>query len=90
MRGAAVIPVTTPSTSVKELARRVADGVEVTLLWNERTNTVFLRVYDERSGDDFELVVPPAAALDAFHHPYAYASFGGVEYAAGKREPVYA
>lgn len=44
MRGAAVIPVTTPRTSVQELARRVADGVEVTLLWSKRTNTVFLRV----------------------------------------------
>lgn len=85
-----MIPVTTPRTTVKELARRVSDGVEVTLLWSKRTKTVFLRVHDERSGDDFELVVPPASALDAFYHPYAYASFGGVEYAAGKREPVYA
>jgi hypothetical protein len=84
------MPATTTRTPVKELARRIADGVEVTLLWNKRTNTVFVRVYDERTGDDFELTVPAASALDAFHHPYAYASFGGVEYAAGKREPVYA
>jgi hypothetical protein len=74
----------------KELAHRAADGVEVTLLWSKRTNRVFLRVRDERSGDEFELIVPQEHALDAFNHPYAYASFNGIEYAAGKREPVYA
>jgi hypothetical protein len=82
---------TTPRTAAtKELAHRAADGVEVTLLWSKRTNRVFLRVRDARSGDEFELIVLPALALDAFHHPYAYASFNGVEYTAGKREPVYA
>lgn len=76
--------------ATKELAHRSADGVEVTLLWSKRTSRVFLRVRDARSGDEFELIVPSSHALDAFHHPYAYASFNGVEYAAGKPEAVYA
>jgi hypothetical protein len=79
-----------PRTSVKELAHRAADGVEVTLLWSKRENRTFVRVRDDRSGDFFELDVPAASALDAFNHPYAYASFNGLEYEAGKREPVYA
>jgi hypothetical protein len=29
----------------------------------------------EREGDTLEFQVPPAQALDAFHHPYAYAAF---------------
>ena len=81
---------TTRPAPAKELAHRSADGVEVTLLWSKRASRVFLRVRDERTGDEFELTVPPANALDAFNHPYAYASFNGVEYAAGRREPVYA
>jgi hypothetical protein len=82
---------TTASTAAtKELAHRAADGVEVSLLWSKRTKRVFLRVRDSRSGEEFELIVPSSQALDAFHHPYAYASFNGVEYTAGKREAVYA
>ena len=81
---------TTPRSTEKELAHRNADGVEVSLLWSKRTKRVFLRVRDDRTGDAFELIVPNANALDAFHHPYAYASFNGVEYEAGKREPVHA
>jgi hypothetical protein len=83
-------PTTTTRAAAKEIAHRAADGVEVTLFWSRRTKRVFLRVRDERSGDEFELIVPSSHALDAFHHPYAYASFNGVEYAAGKREPVHA
>jgi hypothetical protein len=84
-----------PATSITritglELAHRAADGVEVTLLWSRRTDRVLLVVRDERTGEEFELVVPHARALDAFNHPFAYASSQGVEFEAGRREPVYA
>ena len=84
-----------PATSItrmtgRELAHRAADGVEVTLLWSRRTNRVLLVVSDSRTGEEFELVVPHSRALDAFEHPYAYASSQGVEFVAGRREPVYA
>jgi hypothetical protein len=76
--------------AAKELAHRAADGVDVTLLWSRREGRVFVRVQDGRTGDSFELTVPAGSALDAFHHPYAYASSLGVEFEAGQREPVYA
>ena len=84
-----------PATSVarvtaRELAHRSQDGVEVTLLWSRRTNRVLLVVRDTRTEEEFELAVPHAAALDAFNHPYAYASSLGIEFEAGRREPVYA
>jgi hypothetical protein len=84
-----------PATSIsrvtaRELAHRAADGVEVTLLWSRRTNRVLLVVHDTRTDEEFELVVPHSHAMDAFNHPYAYASSQGVEYEAGRREPVYA
>jgi hypothetical protein len=31
-------------------------------------------------GDAFELAVPPAQALDAFHDPYAHAAARGIPY----------
>jgi hypothetical protein len=37
-------------------------------------------VADERTGAYFEVDVEAAQALDAFHHPYAYAAFRGLPY----------
>jgi hypothetical protein len=58
----------------QELARRSADGVEVVLLWPVGERRVLVRVTDQRSEDSFELSVEGDKALDAFHHPYAYAA----------------
>jgi hypothetical protein len=63
-----------------ELAYRVSDGLEVWLLWTRATNRVFVLVVDSRVDDSFELDVSGDEALDAFHHPYAYASFHGVSH----------
>lgn len=57
---------------MRELDHRTADGIEVTLLWNAKTNGVFVSVV-EREGGMFEFQVPPGDALEAFHHPYAFA-----------------
>jgi hypothetical protein len=38
-------------------------------------------VVDVRSGEAFELTVPPADALQAFRHPYAYATRGWSQHA---------
>jgi len=69
-----------------------ATGVEVSLLWHELSNRVFVDVSDVRAGDSFEVPVTPADnPLDVFEHPYAYAALRGIEYPAGApREPVYA
>ena len=59
-------------TAIRELDQRTNDGIDVRLLWSERTNHVFVTVKDQRSGELFELIVSGPDALDAFHHPYAY------------------
>ena len=57
----------------RELDHRSSDGVHVTLLWSASTNRVFVSVVEIRTGPSFHFEVAPADALDAFHHPYAYA-----------------
>ena len=64
-----------PKIATRELDHRRAHGIKVTLLWNAETKGVFVSVA-ERDGDRFQFQVSPADALDAFHHPYAYAACG--------------
>ena len=63
-----------------ELDFRAGDGLEVTLLWNPETNRVTVSVFDAKTGDDFGIDIDAADALDAFHHPYAYAANRGVHF----------
>jgi len=63
---------TTPHSAIRELDHRSNDDLEVRLLWNSRTNQVFVAVQDLRSGGLFEVTVRGTDALDAFRHPYAY------------------
>ena len=49
----------------------------MTLLWSERSGTVFVCVDDQRTSTGFHFPVDPADALDAFRHPYAYGRRGG-------------
>jgi hypothetical protein len=62
------------ATSARELAARERDGISVRLLWHPHENAVTVSVEDARLGDCFELAVAPERALDAFHHPFAYAA----------------
>ena len=68
------------SRNTTELATRVGDGIEVSLLWSRADSGLTVIVSDSRTGDRFELAAKPENALDVFHHPYAYAAFRGVEY----------
>jgi hypothetical protein len=63
---------TTPQSAIRELDRRTSDGIEVSLLWNSRTNQVSVAVEDRHGGELFEVTVQGADALDAFRHPYTY------------------
>jgi hypothetical protein len=71
---------TTDITEARELDARTGDGIDVQLLWYAATETVTVSVYDAKSDNGFEVVVEPNEALDAFHHPFAYASFRGIEF----------
>jgi hypothetical protein len=59
-------------TIPRELAHRESDGVSVTLLWYEDSNSVAIHVVDSDTGEEFELEVAGRDALDAFRHPYSY------------------
>jgi len=67
-------------SETRELDARVAEGIDVRLLWQPATDTVSVFVFDSTHDDAFELVVDSAEALDAFHHPFAYAAFRGVPF----------
>lgn len=69
----------------RELDARSADGIDVQLLWYPATDSVSVRVRDATHDTSFEVVFDPADALDAFHHPFAYASRYGVEFEAPHR-----
>ena len=62
----------------RELDHRHSNGIDVTLAWSVSTDLLFVTVCDE-TGECFELVVEAHEALVAFHHPYAYAAFRGLD-----------
>lgn len=64
---------TRPEPPVRELDRRMNDGIEVTLLWNSHTGGVSVAVEDTRRDESFEFEVDPSQARAAFFHPYAHA-----------------
>jgi hypothetical protein len=56
----------------REIAQRSSDGLEVSLYWDPRDDSLTVVVHDSREGGRFEIPVPGAHALDAFEHPFAY------------------
>jgi len=58
----------------EELDHREADGIEISLLWNRHSDTLSVHVFDGKSDDCLDIVVPAEDALEAFRHPYAYAA----------------
>jgi hypothetical protein len=67
------IAIATPDTAFEELDFRSIDGIEVSLLWDRRSNGVLVVVHDKKRGACFEVpVLPGQRALEVFHHPFAY------------------
>jgi hypothetical protein len=58
----------------RELAERTSNGKLVRLFWLQGTRELWVEVYEPES--DATIVIPaePERALEAFHHPYAYAA----------------
>jgi hypothetical protein len=52
----------------------VSGSDEILLLWNPLDGHVEVSVRDVATGVGFSLEVASDSALDAFHHPYAYAA----------------
>ena len=55
-----------------ELARRSNGGLEITLFWQTPDNSTTIDVYHPATDETIRFRVPPARALDAFQHPFAY------------------
>lgn len=62
------------SAPTRELAQRLSGKDEVLLLWHPEIDRVELSVSDVTTGEGFRIAVEPGTAMDAFHHPYAYAA----------------
>jgi len=78
----------TTTSTVRELAHRRNDGLDIRLVWNPATDRVAVALHDGKTGEGFEVEVGPGErALDVFHHPFAYAA---VREAARKRSQEYA
>ena len=69
-------PMTTTSGTargaLRELARRTADHLDVTLYWCPAERYVVVSVVDERDGAAWCVDARAADALEAFRHPFAY------------------
>jgi hypothetical protein len=66
--------------SLRELAYREGDGLEVTLYWLPANDDLMVCVCDQRRGAYFVVKPESHLALDVFYHPYSYASASEVLY----------
>jgi len=64
---------TTRSDSMRELAYREGDGLEIRLLWDKCSDRLAVSVFDWKTGDCFALEAAGDTALDVFYHPFSYA-----------------
>ena len=64
----------TPNRFGRELAERSSNGTQVRLLWGQGTGRLWVEIRERENDWSLAIPVPPARALDAFHHPYAYAA----------------
>jgi len=58
----------------RELDVRSGDGLDVSLLWDPADGSIVVTVDDARTGEAFVIPVAATDALEAFHHPFAYAA----------------
>ena len=59
---------------IRELAERTSNGTLMRLFWLQGTRELWVEVSEPEF--DVTIVIPaqPERALEAFHHPYAYAA----------------
>ena len=59
---------------IRELAERTSNGTLIRLCWREGTRDLWVEVWEPELDVTIEIPADPDCALDAFHHPYAYAA----------------
>ena len=67
---------------IRELAERASNGTQVRLLWRQGTRQLWVEVREPDTDRALVIPVQPERALDAFYHPYAYASLHSIQLAA--------
>jgi hypothetical protein len=65
---------TTENIAPRELDARSCDGLDIRLLWNPGDDSLQVAVADARNDELFVIPVAAQQALEAFHHPFAYAA----------------
>ena len=60
--------------SPRELDSRSGDGLDIRLLWQPADDSLTVTVDDLRLHEHFVIPVRAGDALEAFHHPFAYAA----------------
>jgi hypothetical protein len=73
-RAGRLTPGVRTSVQTRELAQRQSGADEVLLLWHPDSDRVELAVRNLTTGAGCQIEVAPADAIDAFYHPFAYAS----------------
>lgn len=68
---------TSTRESIRELAERTSNGTLMRLFWLQGTRELWVEVYDPELDETLVIPAEPARALEAFHHPYAYAPADG-------------
>ena len=63
---------TLTTVALRELARRVNGGLEITLYWHPDDNGISVEVYHQATGETIAFPVRADRALDAFHHPFVH------------------
>jgi len=56
-----------------DIATRRAGGIEVTLIWNRRDETLVVFAYDVTNGEEVAIPVGREEAAEVYQHPFAYA-----------------
>jgi hypothetical protein len=56
----------------RELARRVNDGLEITLYWHPDDNGTSIDIHQTPTEETISFPVPADRALDAFYHPFVH------------------
>ena len=65
------------SESIRELAERTSNGRRTRLYWLQGTRQLWVEVYDPELDETVVILAEPERALEAFHHPYAFATDSG-------------
>jgi hypothetical protein len=68
------VPSSSLQPATRELAQRLSGSDEVRLVWHPASDCVELSVRHLETGAGFRIAVAPGRAVDAFYHPYAYAT----------------